>query len=212
MRTCNLQFAYKEGHGTVLCTTVLKEIIHHYINNGNQVYACLLDASKAFDRISFVKLFEILLKRNIPSIFLRLILKMYLQQAVKATWHGYHSVAFNVTNGTRQGSLLSPHFFNLYMDVLISELRKEGIGCYLGHYYAGSFCYADDMTLACPSMSGLQQMINICEKYAKEHSAIFNEIKTKCIIFSKHNTNVTLRLNLTVKNCHGKTKLFTSGI
>ena len=40
-----------KGHSTTMCTLIYKEIINQYINNGSDVYSCLLDASKAFDRV-----------------------------------------------------------------------------------------------------------------------------------------------------------------
>ena len=45
------------NHSTTSCTTVLKEIIKYYLRGNSNVYCCLLDASKAFDKIHFGKLF-----------------------------------------------------------------------------------------------------------------------------------------------------------
>ena len=52
--TSELQFAFKLGHSTIMCTSVLKEIISQYRRKGSNVYVCLIDASKAFDRINFI--------------------------------------------------------------------------------------------------------------------------------------------------------------
>ena len=49
-----------------MCTLIYKEIINQYINNGSDVYSCLLDASKAFDRVHCGKLFRILLSKKLP--------------------------------------------------------------------------------------------------------------------------------------------------
>ena len=56
LQTTDMQFAYKTKHSTTLCTMVYLETLHHYVNNGSNVYSCLLDASKAFDRIHYGKL------------------------------------------------------------------------------------------------------------------------------------------------------------
>ncbi len=48
LRECDLQFAFKEGHSTVIA--MLKGTISHYMECNIEVYVCLLDASKAFDR------------------------------------------------------------------------------------------------------------------------------------------------------------------
>ena len=57
LNTSDMQFGYKKGHSTTMCTLIYKEIINQYINNGTDVYSCLLDASKAFDRVHYGKLF-----------------------------------------------------------------------------------------------------------------------------------------------------------
>ncbi len=65
LQSSNLQFAFKDGHDTVVCTAVLKETISYFNNRGSNVYACLLDASKAFDKVHFGKLFKLLFAKKI---------------------------------------------------------------------------------------------------------------------------------------------------
>ena len=65
------QFGLKSKASTALCTTMMVETIQYYLEKGdNYVCLLLLDASKAFDKVSFDMLFELLLKRNVcPRIF-----------------------------------------------------------------------------------------------------------------------------------------------
>ena len=49
-----MQFGYKKGHSTTVCTLVYKEVISHYVNNNTSVYSCLLDASKPFDSVTWL--------------------------------------------------------------------------------------------------------------------------------------------------------------
>ena len=44
-----MQFGFKNNHSTVSCTAVYIDTINHYMNEGSDVYSCLIDASKAFD-------------------------------------------------------------------------------------------------------------------------------------------------------------------
>ena len=39
-------------------------------------------------------------------------------------WNGTKSDYFNILNGTRQGSVLSPTLFSVYIDDLLQELRR----------------------------------------------------------------------------------------
>ena len=55
---------------------------------------------------------------------------------------------FGVTNGVRQGGVLSPVLFTVYLDELLQRLSALAIGCHVGHHYVGSLCYADDIETA----------------------------------------------------------------
>ena len=61
------------------------------------------------------------------------------------------------------------------------ELQNRGVGCYLNNIYCGSLAYADDVVLLSPSMQGLQEMLNICSKFASKYYVSFNSQKTMCM-------------------------------
>ena len=85
-----------------------------------------------------------------------------------------------VSNGVRQGGILSPYLFNVYTDDLSILLDQSGVGCHylasLNHLY-----YADDMVILSPTPFGLQKLLNICSEYAKDHDILFNTKKTVCM-------------------------------
>ena len=97
-----------------------------------------------------------------------------MSQKIQVKWNGIISEPFNVTNGVKQGGVLSLLLFSVYIDDLLVELEKSGIGCYIGNRYYGVLGYADDLVLLCPTKDGLRQMIKICEKYAHDHDIKFN--------------------------------------
>ena len=94
-----------------MSTFALNETISYYTKNGSQVYALFLDASKAFDRLNYIKLFNKLLDKNMCPITVRLLLNMYINQKIQVKWNGKLSEPFSVSNGVRQGGVLSPLFF-----------------------------------------------------------------------------------------------------
>ena len=71
----------------------------------------MLDASKAFDRVKYCKLFAALLERNISPIELRLLLFIYNDQYLQVKWSNIISDQFSVMNGVKQGIVLSPMLF-----------------------------------------------------------------------------------------------------
>jgi hypothetical protein len=143
-----LQFGFKSGSSTSLCTGLVKNIVSRYIFNGSTVLGCFLDASKAFDLVDHGKLFSKLQHRGLPTPILRFLVNWYSLQEMRVRWGGCLSEPFGVSNGVRQGGVLSPVLFAVYLDGLLEELSDSGVGCYWGHMFAGALCYADDITMA----------------------------------------------------------------
>ena len=96
-----LQFGFQKGVSTVQCTWAVHETISHYLRSGSEVFCCLLDFSKAFDKVNFNQLFSKLAERQLPAIVLRLILFIYLNQSCFVKWNSVESEQFKVKNGVR---------------------------------------------------------------------------------------------------------------
>ncbi len=185
LSTHGLQFSFKSEHSTTMCSLSLKEVVTYYWNRKSPVYSCFMDASKAFDRIRYDKLFDILQKRGIDPLMLRLLMDMYHRQKSRTCWDNIYGDYFESINGVRQGGVASPLMFTVYIDELIKILEKSGIGCHIGHKFYGCIIYADDFTLLSPSLKGLQKMVDICSDFGQEYSVSYNASKTKCMKFER---------------------------
>ena len=95
----------------------------------------------------------------------RLLLNMHLNQKIQVKWNGKLSDPFNVSNGIRQGAVLSPILFSLYIDDLFFELSQSGFGCYINGLFYGITGYADDLVLLSPDKYGLQCMLDIMNSF-----------------------------------------------
>ena len=188
LNTSDLQFGFKEKSSTSMCTFMVLETIEYYRSKGSNVHALLLDASKAFDRVNYIKLFDKLLDKGMCPFTVRLLINMYTSQKLQVKWNDKLSNKFDVTNGVRQGGVLSPLLFSIFVDDLLINLNNNGTGCYMGPYFVGALGYADDIILLSPTVFALKQMIRICEEYANEHSILFNGSKSKYLVFGKYNT------------------------
>ena len=144
----------------------------------------MLDASKAFDRVNFLKLFNELLKKGICPVVCKYLAIQYSMQKCQVKWSKNVSTKFDVSNGVKQGGVLSPVLFTIYMDVLLERLRRSGSGCYIGNVFMGAFGYADDIILLAPTRSAMDSLILICEQFSEEYSILFNASKSKHLFFS----------------------------
>ena len=186
-----LQFGFQRHSSTTLCTWSVIETINYYKRGGSEVYCCLLDCKKAFDTVEHSKIFNKLCNK-IPLIFVRILLVTYLGQRCFVRWNSKDSNTFSVQNGVRQGAVLSPILFSLYVNDLIDILRASGLGCYVANKFFGIVAYADDILLLAPKRHVLQKMVDISESYMIDHKINFSPQKTKCLCFGAN--------SLTVKN------------
>ena len=165
----------------------MQEVANYFLRLGTNPIITLLDCSKAFDTCKFSLLFSRLLDRGMPAIVVRVIIFVYEEQYAWVKWGGSRSSLFPIVNGTRQGSILSPALFALYVDELLAELRKLGIGCKVADVYMGAFGFCDDLLLLAPTRDGMQIMLDTCKRFADNHNLQFStdpnpaKSKTKCI-------------------------------
>ena len=201
LHTHDHQFGFKKQHSTDMCIFTVKSVIKYYTKQKSSVYTCFLDAAKAFDRVSHWTLFSKLINRNIPLVIVRIIAFWYQTQPMCIKWGKICSAYFNISNGVRQGGVLSPKLFAIYVDNLSQELAMCKSGCYIDDQCINHVMYADDICLLAPSAIGLQRMLDLCFDFSIRNDIKFNPIKSVCIVFKPKNNklycpNVRLDLNI----------------
>ena len=184
MTTSAYQFGYKGSFSTSLCSFLVSETIQYYRSNGSNVYMTLLDCTKAFDKIQHTKLFRTLMNKKICPSIIRLIMNSYLMSTAVVKWNNSAATPFKISNGVKQGGVISAPLFALYIDPLLKKLNSSKQGCHIGHLAANAFGYADDIVLLTPSCEALKNLIKICENFAVEYKLNFNPKKCKILVYS----------------------------
>ena len=211
IETSDYQFGYKKNLSTTMCSFITTESIKYYLNSGSNVFALFLDASKAFDKVKHDKMFKMLVDYNICPLLLRMIMVMYENGNAKVKWNNNYSEIFKIRNGVKQGGVLSPFLFSIYLDPLINKIKNSGYGCHIGETPYNIAAYADDIVLLTPTIKSLKILINFCENYSKEYALEFNSNKSKIMIFSNNskvrNSKPSIKLNgdkleITNNYCH----------
>ena len=175
------QFGFKSKHSTDMGIFAMQQVVDMYTSLSSPIYICYLDASKAFDRINHWTLFRKLIHKGLPLAIVRLFAFWYTSQQFVIQWGQCLSQKFQVTNGVRQGGILSPMFFNVYVDDLSIALSTMNTGCNLNGVSMNAFLYADDTILVAPSPIALQKLLKCCEQFARENDMLFNVTKTVCM-------------------------------
>jgi hypothetical protein len=187
LKSSDYQFGFKSGHSTAICTSALKNVVDYYTERGSYVFACFLDISKAFDRVNYWKLFHMLLDDGIDMQIVRLLAYWYSKQEMCVKWHGRLSSPFALSNGTRQGGVLSPLLFARYIWKVFAAIVGAGIGCNVGGMFINVLAYADDIVILAPAWRALQQLIDILSVNAKDIDLKINASKTVCLVFQPKN-------------------------
>lgn len=184
------QFGFRSGLSTESAIMCLKQTVQYYSDRKTPIFACFLDLSKAFDLVSYSKLWQKLQNETDCSPEVISIFRYwYNNQKNSVRWAGSFSDVYRLRCGVRQGGLTSPKLFNLYINRLVGELSSANVGCYIDGVCVNNISYADDMVLLSPSIGGLRHLLRMCESYAEAHGLRYNTNKTELLVFKGRGKN-----------------------
>ena len=121
----------------------VRNVIDFFVANESTVNVCCLDISKAFDRLNHNCLFYKLLQISVPMCLIRVLMNWYSKLFSRVRWKNILSDEFKITCGIRQGGVLSPILFCVYVDTILRKLSK--FGCMMKGISYSAFMYADDL-------------------------------------------------------------------
>ena len=125
-------------------------------------------------------------ENNVCPLLIRIVRNMYLLNSGKIKWNNVTTDSFRMSNGCKQGAILSPFLFNLYLKPLIRKINESGFGCYIGNKPANIFSYADDIVILAPTVTSLRYITNLVEEYSTNFSLNFNPNKSFILLYSNN--------------------------
>ena len=173
-------------------------IILHYLTqeychrNNKKLFSCFVDFSKAFDCIPRDILFQRLIDKGITGKVFNLIKNIYMHEKCQIKIGEMLSNPFDANQGVRQGCILSPILFNIFISDLPSILNdSENDPAKLGRLKTLScILWADDLVMFSETKEGLTKMLEKLRIFASENGLKMNADKTKCMVFNKNGRHI----------------------
>ena len=125
----------------------VSNIVNYYLQRCSDVYLVTLDATAAFDRVNTYRLLTKIIDKNIPFEVVRVLLNWYINSSACVKMQGLLTDYISINSGVKQGGILSPVFYNIYVDDLMKELIHASLGCTIGGLYYGTIVCADGIVL-----------------------------------------------------------------
>lgn len=180
------QFGFRKGRSTVDALFTLTNIVQNYLFNNKRLYCVYVDLCKCFDTIYRNALWMKLYKAGIQGKILRIIKDMY--QKVKSCVRNGNSYTdyFEYAVGLRQGEIMSPILFSLFVEDLELFLQDNtNSGLLIDDIVLMLLLFADDMVIFGKSPQELQTNLNMLHEYCKIWGLKVNTTKTKIMVFRK---------------------------
>ncbi len=190
------QFGFRKGFGTRDAIGVMRTLCERSLEHGNEVYICFVDFEKAFDRVDWVKMFDILKNLHIDWRDRRLLQDLYMRQQAVIRIADGESDPGTIGRGVRQGCPISPLLFSIYAEVMMIEaLGEDEEGILVGGQRVSDVRFADDQGMVSNTESGLQKLMDKLNETAKKFSMKINIQKTNTMLVCRDGGGV---VNITV--------------
>ena len=180
----DMQIGFKKKARTSDHIFVINTLFRKLSKMKKKIYLCFVDFRKAYDSVWREALMLKLLRTGIRGNFFGIIENMYqgCKSCIKA--NGLLSKVFECETGVRQGDVLSPNLFNLYINDLPDIFEGDTDSPTLGDKFIHCLMYADDLVLLSLTVDGLQGKLDKLNRYCEQWALTINTKKTQVMCMS----------------------------
>lgn len=179
------QIGFKKGHRTSDHVFVLNSIVNKIVQvNKKRLYVAFIDFRKAYDKINRDLLLLKLQRCGVKGKLYDNIKAMYKDISYLIKVKGGYLDPISSSCGLKQGGVLSPHLFNLFIDEMKMIFDESCDPVKLLKSPLSHLLYADDLILMSNSKNGLQNCLNRLENFCDTWQLEINTTKSQVIIFN----------------------------
>ena len=161
---------------------ILREIIQARRKKRKRTYCCFLDIRKAYDTVFREGLWKRMIEKGVGGKLWRVVKNLYREVGSCVRLGEEKTDWFGLEVGLRQGCILSPILFSIFIDGLAEEVKKVG-GAKYGEIIVSLLLFADDVVLVAEDRKMLKKMLRVAYKYSKKYRFRFNLDKSNVMVF-----------------------------
>ena len=180
------QLGFVSGNRTSDAHIIINNLVQKYCHKRNvKIFSCFVDFSKAFDTVPRdILLTKIIISQHQGKVF-NIIRYIYTNDKACIKIQNQLTESFQINKGVRQGCVLSPLLFNIFLSDFAKEIDALEDKVKLENSEIAALVWADDIICLSESESGLQKLLNVLDTYCQDNKLEINTDKTKCMIFNK---------------------------
>ena len=163
----------------------LASVVESRKSSGKSTFAAFIDLRKAFDSVIRGYLWQKVEGLGVHGSFLGALKAMYSSVLSSVRVNDKLSEWFSVDKGVKQGCLLSPALFSIYINDLILEINGLGIGIQCDSRMISTLVYADDIILLAEKELDLQKLLDVVQTWCSKWGISINTQKSNVIHFRK---------------------------
>ena len=177
------QNGFRKKRSTIDHISSLTSIIETRKKAKKATFCAFIDFKKAYDTINRTKLWHRLGSTGLCGKLFRAIKSLYSSVSSCIRLNNLHTDWFEVNSGLRQGCILSPLLFNLYINDLAIHLKSFGIGIECDDDIVCLLMYADDIVILAETERDLQILLNALDGWCCTNDMVVNGSKSNVIHF-----------------------------
>ncbi len=191
------QGGFRKGWGCVDQIFSFRMTVEKILTKGKKIYAAFIDPEKAYDRTNWTAMWYVLKVYDVGGSLMNGVKAFYNDAKACIMVNGENGESFRIQRELKQGSVMSPWFFNSYVDGVIREMKtKVGeVGMEMrvndGKWIQLNAVLSDDDTvLIAENESDLQKLVNVFNSVCKRRKLKANINKSKVMVFEKSKSEV----------------------
>ena len=189
------QAGFRAGRSTTEQIFNLRLICERYLQHQQDLYHVFIDFKKAFDRVWHAALWATMRKYNINTNLIRAIEHLYDKATSAVLFNGSTGDWFRTTVGVRQGCLLSPTLFNIFLERIMTDALEQHEGTVsIGGRTITNLRFADDIDGLAGSEQELVSLVEHLDNTAEDYGMEISAPKTKLMTNNITGINTDIRI------------------